>query len=157
MAQYVNQDDISVSNDGVARWDINLTFPIGGTYMGTFVFRCILTPMQQIDADRDYRDLLGKNAEFANTMVESFAYAVSQLKQRVIQAPPFWSETLSRFPGSQVKDSEVLDAVLQAAVESEVKYRQQLGEKHAQALDKLKLHIKQQKEAEEIEKELKDG
>jgi hypothetical protein len=154
MAQLVTQDDITLQSDGTSTWEINATYPVGGTYMGKFTFRCILTPMQMIEADRDYRDLLGKNAEFANTTVESYVYAISQLKQRVVFSPPFWAESNSRFPGSQVKDSEVLDMVLQAAIESELKYRAALAEKHEASISKLKLHIQKQKEAKAEEADL---
>ena len=152
----VNPNDVTIEN-GIAIWDLNLTAPIGGTYQGTFKFRCALTPMQELEADRDYRELLGKNAEFANTRSENLAYTLSQLRQRVIQGPPFWNDGTSRFPGGQIKDSEILEVVLEASVQAEIKYREQLRDKHKKSIESLKKAIQRQEHEADVEKELAEA
>jgi hypothetical protein len=129
--------DIIIDN-GYAIWDINTSEPVGGTYMGTFKFRCVLSPLQIIEADRDYRDLLGPNPAMVDPLAENLAYALSQLKQRVVQAPPFWTETQARFGGAHIKDTNVIDLALKAAFEAEIKYREELKENHKAATDRLR-------------------
>lgn len=146
----VEENDVTIDAHGVASWDLNIFAPIGGTYMGHFKFRTVLSPLQEIEADRDYRDLLGKNAEFAATYVENFAYALAQLRQRVISAPPFWMDGISKFPGSQIRDKEVLEVVLEAAVTAEVKYRKSLSDKHKTAVERLAKAL-EKKEQEELD------
>jgi len=143
--------DIIIEN-GFASWDINTAEPIGGTYMGTFTFRCVLSPLQIIEADRDYRDLLGPNPAMVDPVAENLAYALSQLKQRVIKSPPFWTEQAARFGGAHIKDTNVLDYVLKASFESEIKYREELKENHRKATERLRraLDEKYKKEDEEL-------
>lgn len=144
----VQEEDISIDSQGIASWDLNITAPIGGTYQGAFKFRTGLSPIQEIEADRDYRDLLGKNAEFAATHIESLAYALAQLRHRVVSGPPFWFDGVSKFPGSQVRDQEILQIVFEASVAAEVKYRKLLQDKHKSAVERLTKAI-EQKEKEE--------
>jgi hypothetical protein len=136
-----------VIENGTALWDINTSEPIGGTYMGTFKFRCSLTPIQVIEANRDYRELLGKDPLNADPDAENLAYSLSQLRQRVISAPPFWNKDGHRFGGAKVDDVNVILLVLKAAIASEFKYREELKERHQSSLIKLKqaLEAKYQK------------
>jgi hypothetical protein len=118
-----------------------------------FKFLCSLNPIQYIEADKDYRELLGKNAEFVSTHADTIAYALAQLRQRVLDAPPFWYEKGTRYGGSGLKDHEILEVILEAAVKSEVKYRQELQKKHEEAINKLKEALDKRKLNEEIKKE----
>lgn len=150
----VTEDDIRIDPDGNGLWEINLTGKIGGTYQGLFKFRSVLSPIQQISADREYRELLGKNAELVSTHIENYAVILTQLKQRIIEAPPFWNDGASAFPGSHIRDDEVLDAVFRASVMAETKYRKQLTEKHKQSIERLKAAIQRQEEEEKLEADL---
>jgi hypothetical protein len=154
----IREEDIAIDSQGIASWDINIAAPIGGTYQGTFKFRTGLSPLQEIEADRDYRDLLGKNAEFAATHIENLAYSLAQLRQRVVAGPPFWFDGISKFPGSQVRDAEVLQEVFEAAVASEVKYRNTVKEKHKAAIQKLSraLEEKESEQAKAREQEMEE-
>ena len=149
----IQDKDILIDN-GLATWAINTAEPIGGTYMGNFQFRCVLSPLQIIDADRDYRDLLGPNPALANATAEGLAYALSQLKQRIIKSPPFWTETAARFGGSHVKDTNVIDLVLRAAFQAEIKYRQELKEDHLKATARLKEALAKKYEKEDEEEKI---
>lgn len=152
------KSQISIDSKGLATWDINMTGLIGGTYQGTFVFKSILTPLQEIEVDKDYRELLGKNAEFATTHADNLAYTLAQLRYRVVKAPPFFSDGVSKFPGGQIPDREVLQAILDAAIMAEMKYRDELKEKHKKSIQKLVkvLEEKEQEEKAALEKE-KEG
>jgi hypothetical protein len=148
----VNENDISVNlEDGTATYNLRHHGQISGTYMGVFRFLCSLNPIQYIEADKDYRELLGKNAEFASTHADTVAYALAQLRQRVIDAPSFWNEKGSRYGGSNLKDHEILEIILEAAVKSEVKYRQELHKKHEEAISKIKAALDKRKLSEEKE------
>ena len=152
------KNQISIDSKGLASWDINMTGLIGGTYQGTFVFKTILTPLQEIEVDRDYRELLGKNAEFATTHADNLAYTLSQLRYRVVKAPPFFNDGITRFPGGQIPDREVLSKILDAAIAAEMKYRDELKKKHTASIQKL-VKVLEEKEREEkaaLEKE-KEG
>jgi hypothetical protein len=152
MEEKVKESDITIEND-TASWGITYQGQIGGTYLGVFRFRTFLTPAQLLEADRDFRELLGPNAQFAATNAENIAYALAQLKQRIIESPPFWRETSSRFGGSSVKDLDCLDLVLEAAVASEIKYRKLLAIRHEEALKKLQAVVEKRKEQDKINEE----
>jgi outer membrane scaffolding protein for murein synthesis (MipA/OmpV family) len=150
----VDEKDILLDSQGIATWEINMTGPIGGTYQGVFQFRTVLSPIQQIEADRDYRELLGTNATLVSTHVDNLAYSLSQLRQRVIKAPPFWDDGASRFKGSHIRDEEVIQAVYEAAVISETKFRAQIKEKHKASIERLKASIERQEEEERLNAEM---
>ena len=156
MESKVKESDITLTNDE-ATWDLVYHGPIGGTYMGRFKFRCFLTPMHALEADRDFRELLGPNAQFAITNSENIAYSLSQLRQRVIEAPPFWYENTGRFGGGGVKDLGILDIVLDAAVSAEVKYRQELKKRHEDAIARVNKEIERRQKEEEINKEIDEN
>jgi hypothetical protein len=137
-----------------AVFDLNITAPIGGTYMGTFKFRCTLSPLQIIDADRDYRDLIGNQPSMVAETADNLAFSLSQLKQRIVLAPSFWTENSGRFPGGGVKDLEVISKVLEAAFLAENKYRRLLQEKHESAVKRLQSAIERKKELEKTEAQL---
>lgn len=155
MDEKIKDTDITIEN-GVASWDMIFHGAVGGSYMGNFKFRCFLTPMQLIEADRDFRELIGTNAQFAATNAENVAYALAQLKQRVLESPPFWRENAGRFGGGGIKDMDVLDLVLEAAVASEVKFRKELTQRHEESINRIKELMEKRKEQEKINQELAD-
>lgn len=152
----IDEKDILLDSQGNATWEMNMTAPVGGTYQGVFQFRTVLSPMQQIEADRDYRELIGSNYQIIGTHVDNLAYILSQLRQRVIKHPPFWDDGLSRFKGSHIRDEEVVLAVYEAAVLAETKFRKELKEKHKVAIEKLKAAIERQEEEDKLNEELDD-
>jgi hypothetical protein len=151
------RSDITVNLDGTADWMLSAHGAIKGLYTGLFKFRCALTPLQQIAANREYRELLGENITFAEEHVTFVTYALTQLKQRIVEAPPFWSATKSGFPGD-IEDSDILQIVLEAAVQSELKYREVLTERRAEALEKAKkaAELALDKKKKDKEEELKE-
>lgn len=150
---YVDEKQVHVDQEGVGSWEIDILGKIGGAYKGLFKFRTVLSPIQLIEADRDYRELLGKNAEFAETHVENMAYTLTQLKHRILSAPPFWNDG-SRFPGGHIRDDEIISAVYEAAVISEKKFRDLLTQKHKSSIERLKKVIEEQEATEKADLEL---
>ena len=117
------------------------------SYMGTFKVKCLLSPLEEIAADKRYRDLLGSNSHLAQERVRQQAFALAQLEQRVIDMPPFWeNDTL---PGGHIQDDNVLLHVLDQAVECQNSYIQGKEDELKQRQDRLTKAIKKKK----IEKE----
>lgn len=132
-------DYSAISIDGnEATWRINDEGPINGKYLGTFKFRCFLTPSQRIAADRDFREMLGSNPSFAKEHEADLAFALTQLKYRVIAAPPFWDGESEGSLKGDVADDNIISLILAAAVASELKYRRQLAEKKDTAIERAK-------------------
>lgn len=150
----VSDSDITVNlEDGTATYTLKHHGQVGGTYIGVFKLLCSLNPIQYIEADKDYRELLGKNAELASTHADTVAYALSQLRQRILESPPFWNEKGGRYGGAHLKDHEILEIMLEAAVKAEIKYRRELQAKHEEAVSKIKAALEKRKVDEELEEE----
>lgn len=121
-----------------ATWDMRLDGDIHGTYVGAFRFKCYLSPIEQISADRERRELLGPQP-FAAPEHESFlAYALTQLKYRIVSAPPFWASANPASLSGDIADENVIAAVLDAALGSEMKYKSQLKKKKLDAVARAK-------------------
>jgi hypothetical protein len=114
--------DLRIEN-GIATWNCNLTGPIHGTYIGQFKFRCFLTPLQRIEADKLHRELLGPNPTLAEENVSFLSWALSQAKYRIISSPPFWkTESIA----GNLVDDNVIAAVLDVAITAEARYKEDL-------------------------------
>lgn len=153
MKREVKSDEIRLEGQ-TAVWDMLETAEVEGTYQGEFKFRTALNPLQEITADREYRDLMGSNEAQAPTRIKNLAYALTQLKYRVLEAPHFWVDG-SHLPGSQVKDIEIIELVFQAAMLSETKYKALIAERQLEAIEKLKASRLQQQAKAKDENELK--
>lgn len=138
------RSDIAIEND-TAKWFLNEQGDINGLYIGQFKFRCYLTPIQQINANREFREMLGNHQTMVPEHESFMAYALTQLKYRIIEAPPFWTSSIqtSGYPGD-IPDENVLSKILDAAISSEIKYKKLLKHKKEEAL------IKAKEEAEKI-------
>ena len=131
------ENDILIENIE-ASWVLPLTHgELGGSYTGRFVFRCYLTPTQQLEAGRDYRSLLGQYAGMASDTEAQLSFALSQLKHRILKAPPFWSSTLqdSGYAGN-IGDLNITSMVLDAAIRSEQLFKERIQKERDQILDR---------------------
>jgi hypothetical protein len=133
-------DDIQIVGS-VATWELRAEGSVSGTYTGTFRFRCYLTPLQKITAGREQRELLGESRAWIETPDfehESFlAYALTQLKQRVISAPPFWSSAgVNKSHEGDLPDEDIVERVLDAAIRSELKFKADLKKRKEDALSR---------------------
>lgn len=121
-----------------ATWDMRLDGDIHGTYVGAFRFKCYLSPLQQIAADRERRELLGNQPLYASEHESFLAYALTQLKYRIITAPPFWASQNPATLAGDIADENVIAAVLDAALGAEIKYKSQLKKKKLDAVTRAK-------------------
>jgi len=147
------RDDLKIEGDK-ATWDMSAIGNIRGTYMGTFVFRCFLTPLMQIAAGREERALIGENFAFAADHEKFMAYALTQLKYRIISAPPFWSSAANGSIQGDLADAEIVSLVLGAAIDSELKYKNEIKLRKESAIERAKKAndaiVMAQKEEEEL-------
>lgn len=128
------KNDIKIENN-TAIWEMRSEGTINGTYAGTFRFRCFLTPLQQIAAGREYRDLLGLNAPLAPQHESTLAWSLCQLKQRIISAPPFWNAQNNELGiAGDLPDEDIIVQILDAAIMAEDKYKEQLKKRKEEAL-----------------------
>ena len=156
MAEDNKRTDITI-NGSTATWEMRLDGQIHGTYIGTFTFKCYLNPSDTLAAGRDYRGLLGPNPAFASENDSFIAYALSQLKYRIISSPPFWGTSKDSSLDGNIPDLNVISAVLEAATDAEILYRDQLTQRKNEALEKaLKAAEKLNKKEEETPAENED-
>jgi hypothetical protein len=135
MSEDLKRTDIII-NGTEATWDINMLGDVSGSFIGTFTFRCMLTPTQKIAANREMREFLGPQMLLASEHDQNLAFALTQLKHRVTKAPPFW-QSGGAIPGDLV-DSNVIMAVLDAAIAAELKYIESLKDRKMDAINRAK-------------------
>lgn len=126
-------------NMGTAEFFVNLEAAADkSTYKGNFKVKCVLSPLDYIQSDGTYRELLGKtNPQFANEYVAQLAYALSQLKYRIISNPSWFDNSVNGIKGSNV-DDRILLYVLDKAIQAEEQYRKGIEEKYKKAKDDVK-------------------
>jgi len=118
------------------------------TYLGEFKVICLLSPMSVLEADKLYRTLLGAEGSlYASERAKNLAFALSQLKYRVVSSPPFWDNR--KLGGSHIPDDNVIIEIINLAIEAEEKY---LQEKEEEA-EKLQERLKEAFDTKVIEKE----
>lgn len=134
--KYVDRPDIVIENH-VATWQLKAEGAINGTYMGTFKFKCFLLPSETVAAGRERRELLGENAILATQKESFYAYALPQLKYRVISGPPFWQSKDGGYAGD-LADAEVMGAILDAALGAELKFSHEIKQRKTAAIERAK-------------------
>ena len=113
-----------------------------GTYTGTFKFRCFLSPTQQLAASKELREMMGgaaildgpyKNVDQHEWLI---AYALTQLKYRVISSPPFWTQPtqIGELPGS-IPDQHIIEMVLDASVRAQQVFKDIITKERDQVLE----------------------
>lgn len=142
--------------EGIATFNINLVGkPDRQTYLGTFKVYCILTPMQFIDSDKTYREMIGDvHPENAHEHTTAISFALAQLKYRVIECPPFWQHP--KMPGGHLRGADnIIMEIFNMAINAEQTYRKSQEKEQKEIEDKLAKAMnsgKIEKEEEEIEK-----
>jgi len=110
------------------------------TYMGEFCVKCVMSPMDHLKADRLYRELIGSiNPHLASQDAKNYAFALSQLKQRVLESADFFKNR--ELDGSHL-DSNVLIGIINKAIEAEEEYKEQQDEKTKKIQEMLAKRIK---------------
>ena len=153
-------NNITLNDDGFGSFDYcsvgNITKQ---SYIGTFKVKTILSPMEFIKADKLYRELLGQNLHYASNLAQNYAFALSQLKQRIVEFPPFWEDR--ELNGSHVKDDNIVMEIMELAAETEALYREDKDKKATEIqtalTDKIKKGlIKKQNVAEAADEKEED-
>jgi hypothetical protein len=137
-------------NGSTGTFDINDVGELSGqTYMGNFKVKCILSPVDRLNIDKTYRELIGKdNPYMATQEVLDIAFALSQLKYRIIDFPAFWQG----FPinGGHV-DLNIVMSVLNQSVDAEEAFKKEHTERLKQIQQKLTEKIKKREIVPEVE------
>jgi hypothetical protein len=152
------EKELDIIIDGsVATWNMVDQGDVNGTYIGVFKFRCYLTPIQKLACGREYRELLGPSPAMATSQDDNLAFALTQLKHRVISGPPFWQSSLQTTGyAGDLPDEVVLMHILDASISAEIKYKEQLKKKREEAITRAeniaeKIKAKQDTAEEELE------
>ena len=139
----LEKSDIILNPDGTANFDLNADGEVLGTCRGLFTFKTFLTPLEQLGASKDYRNLIGPNPELSTDQDRFLAFCLAQLRYRVIKAPPFW-KTGEAFDGNV--DKNIISIILDRAIEAESLYKAHLKEKRDKALENVQQVLKANKE-----------
>ena len=132
-------ENVDIVIDGsIATWTMAaVDGDLGGTYKGTFQFRTFLNPIQQLQAGREFRELLGNNPAFASDTESNLAFAISQLKQRIIKSPPFWSSAAQDGGvAGNIGDLNVIALVLDAAIRAEHAFKERITKEREAVLER---------------------
>lgn len=127
-----------ILNGSEATWSMPQTDgTLGGTYKGTFVFRCYLDPIRELQAGREFRELLGSLSIDAPAAERELAWALTQLKHFVLKSPPFWSSTLQD-GGIQgnISDLNIISLVMDASYRACVLFKEKIKADRESVLDK---------------------
>lgn len=110
------------------------------TYIGKFRVKCVLSPLEEIEADKTYRELLGNNYHLADEGIKQKAFALAQCKLRIIEEPPFWINDY--IGGGHILDSNVLIEVLEQAIMCQQEFIDQKVEEEKALQDLMTKGIK---------------
>lgn len=145
-------ENLTLNTDS-ATYLLDTIAPVQGLYKGTFKFKLSMTPIMEINSDREYRSLLGNptNTDMIPIKVLNMAFIISQLKYRILESPPFWQMTDD---GKNIEDYSILEELLEASIEAQKQHSTMLNEKHAKSLKRLEKKIDEKQKEKQINKEL---
>lgn len=115
------------------------------TYNGTFKVRVVLEPFRLLNSGRQLRALLGPYSNQAPDHELNLAFALSQLEQRIIEAPPWWDTNAVDVRGSGVKDRNIIMAVFDLATRAEEKYQKEVENETKAHYERLKTKLEEMK------------
>lgn len=123
------------------------------TLMGEFCVKCTLSPIDHINADRLYRELIGStNPHLAEQSAKNYAFALSQLQYRLLKSAPFFKNA-DGIDGGHLPSNILID-IINLAIEAEEEYGKQQDKKveemQKMLADRIKnKQIKPEEEAED--------
>ncbi len=133
---------IILNEDGTASFTINVIgFSTKDSYQGLFKVKCLLNPLQELAVSRLNRELIGDKPEYADQNTSQLAFALTQLSERVVEAPPFWN-TGDELPGN-IKDANVIVEVLELAIEAQEKFLKQKQDEYNKNQELIKKLVTQ--------------
>lgn len=146
-------DNDNVKLDGsVAEFTVNL---IGAaskeSFMGTFTVKCILNPIEEIKANKLYRELLGEtNPHLATEDIHNLALALAQLKYRIIKSPAGWK--YQEIDGGHL-DANIVLHVFNLAIDARIKFHKEANKR----VENLKQKLEEQFNSGELKTEQDGG
>jgi len=127
-------------NENIAEFKIDVIGEqTAQTYLGEFKTKCILSVGDEIEADKHYRNLLGENLIYATQDVKELAFALAQLKVRVIESPFFWGELKE---GHESEDRNLVFEVLNKSIEGQAQFLEEKQKVINEKKDKLTKMLK---------------
>lgn len=118
----------------------------GTTYSGHFKFKCLLSPLDRINVDKQYRSLLGPNILDAGIDASNIANILSELLFRIKQAAPFWNDKDNFIPGDHIPDRNVLLKVYENALAAELEFKQEVKKQSEESKKEIKEKLDEQSE-----------
>jgi len=113
------------------------------SFQGTFRFKCFLTPLEEIKADRLFRELIGtSNSILTSDRVRNLSLALGQLKFRILESPAGWKH--EEVDGSHL-DYNIIITVFNLAMTAEETYRKQKKEEYENLQKRLTTDVKKGK------------
>jgi hypothetical protein len=121
------------------------------SFMGTFKVKCVISPIDYLKADRLYRELIGPvNPHLASKDAQNYAFALSQLKFRMIESPDFFKN--KEIDGGHL-DQNILIDLINLAVDAEHEFKKIQNENVKKLQDMLANRIKNKEIVKEEESE----
>ena len=112
--------------DGKAKFQVSVVGETDGiTYLGVFTVKGSLSPLDTLKYDKRYRDLLGKELQYASEHAARIAFTLATLSVRIIESPEWWKN--KEIDGGHL-DENVLFEVLGKAIDAEEEFRKQRKE-----------------------------
>lgn len=153
----ITRSDITL-NGSNATYTFREEGPLEGTYTGQFVFRCYLLPSQKLAASRERRAMLGEFGIAASDVEKQLALALSELKYRIVHAPPFWNQ--NQMIGGDIPDFKIIFNVFEASMDAQTMFVEAKAEEKQKLIDAATkaaeaLVAKRAEEAKEEEKKPK--
>lgn len=151
-----NKAEIFFDELGRAVWHCDYSGSYGNRFVGTFVFRPVLSALEEIQVDRLYRKLLGNDGLSAvSPVIDRLAYSLASLKYRVLKSPPFWNDAKTYstqapqneeiaydIPGGHIDDAELIFYVYSAAIEAQIQYRARLKKQSEESVKTIQKFMK---------------
>ena len=110
------------------------------TFMGEFCVKTILSPIDHLKSDQLYRELIGPiNPHLASQESKNFAFALSQLKQRILEAPDFFKN--KEIDGGHL-DANILIEIINLSIDAETAFSDLQNKKVAEMQDLLAKRIR---------------
>jgi hypothetical protein len=121
------------------------------TLQGPFRVKGSLSPYDELASGRDMRQLLGAEAVSATDHEVNLAYALSQLRHRIVESPSFWLEASRESFGGAELDHNIILKVLNMAIEAEVTSRKNLRNEAKRRLKDMEASLEKYDKEEEKE------
>ena len=118
------------------------------TFIGEFRVKVILSPLDILSVDRDYRELIGAiNPIMASNEANNIAFALSQLRHRILAYPSFWKG--DGYDGGHLP-TKVLYKILDDSIACQDKFKKDKQDE----LEKIRKNLTKQVKAGKIKKKV---